>query len=122
MRSLGEYVPERRLIETILRSVLSKFQMVTTSIMISRDLNTMIIGELSGFLLTVEENKPNGEVEHAFSTRHRGRGRGRNQYHNRNYNISPQQFFFIIKKMHLEEEEEVQVSLEEVQFNSKDEA
>jgi hypothetical protein len=82
MRSLGEDVPERRLIEKILRSVLPKFQMVTTSIMVSKDLNTMKIDELSGFLLTVEENQPTEEVEHAFSTRHRGRGRGRSQYQN----------------------------------------
>jgi hypothetical protein len=80
MRSLGEDVPERRLIENILISVLPKFQMVITSIMVSKDLNTMKIDELSGFLLTVEENQPTREVEHVFSTRHRGRGI--NQYQN----------------------------------------
>ena len=53
-RSLGEDVPERRLIENILRSVFPKFQMVITSIMVSKDLNTMKIDELSGFLLVVE--------------------------------------------------------------------
>ena len=53
MRSLGEDVPKRRLIEKILRSFLPKFHIVTTSIMICKDLNTMKIDELSGFLLTV---------------------------------------------------------------------
>jgi hypothetical protein len=48
--------------------------------MVSKDLNTMKIDGLSGFLLTVEENQPTEEVEHVFSTRHRGRGRGRSQY------------------------------------------
>jgi hypothetical protein len=54
--------------------------MVTTSIMVSKDLNTMKIDELIGLFLTVEENQPIGEVENVFSTRHRGRRRGRNQY------------------------------------------
>jgi hypothetical protein len=91
MRSLGEDVLERRLIEKILRSVLPKFHMVTTSIMVSKDLNTMKIDELSGFLLTVEENQPTREVEHAFYTRNRGRGRGRSQYQNHSHNRNPQQ-------------------------------
>lgn len=54
MWSLHEEVTERRLIEFILWSVLPKFHMFTTSIMVSKDLNTMKIDELSGFLLTVE--------------------------------------------------------------------
>jgi hypothetical protein len=41
--------------------------------MVSKDLNTMKIDELSGFLLTVEESNPTEEVENAFSTRHRGK-------------------------------------------------
>ena len=62
MRSLGEDVPKWRPIEKILRSVLPKFQMVTTSIMVSKDLNTMKIDELSGFLFTVEENQPSEQA------------------------------------------------------------
>ena len=91
MRSLGEDFPEMRLIEKISRSVFSKFQMVTTSIIVSKDLNTMKIDELSGFLLTVEENQLTGEVGHVFCTRHRGRGRGRSQYQNQSHNRNPQQ-------------------------------
>jgi len=60
--------------------------MVTTNIMVSKDLNTMKIDELSGFFLTVEENNPSEEVEHVFSTRHRGQGRSRGQYQNKNHN------------------------------------
>lgn len=90
MRSLGEDVSERRLIEKILRSVLPKFQMVTTNIMVSKYLNTIQIDELSGFLLNVEDNQPYEQVEHAFSIKHRGRGRSRGQYHNQNQNINQQ--------------------------------
>jgi hypothetical protein len=90
MRSLGEDVPERRLIENILRSVLPKFHMVTTSIIISKYLNVMKIDELSGFFLVVEESDPTEETKHDFSTRHRGRGRIKGQYHNQNQNRNPQ--------------------------------
>jgi hypothetical protein len=62
MRSLGEDVPERRLFENILRSVLSKFQRVTTNIMAFKDLNTMKIDELSGFFLIVEESDSTEET------------------------------------------------------------
>jgi hypothetical protein len=48
--------------------------MVTTIIMVSKDLNTMKTDELSGFLLIVEEINPTKEVEHVFSTRNRERG------------------------------------------------
>jgi hypothetical protein len=56
MRTLGEEVLEKRMIEKILRSLVSKFEMVATSIMVSKDLNVMRIDELSGYLLVVEEN------------------------------------------------------------------
>jgi hypothetical protein len=91
MRSLGEDVPERRLIEKILRSVLPKFQMVTTNVMVFKDLNTMKIDELSRFLLNVEESNPTEETNHAFSTRHKGRGRSKSQYQNKKQNRHPQQ-------------------------------
>ena len=47
MRTLGEEVPEKRTIEKILRSLVLKFEMVTTGIMVSKDLNVMRIDELS---------------------------------------------------------------------------
>lgn len=84
MRSLREDVQERRLIEKILRSVLRKFQMIPTSIMVSKDLNTMKNDELSGFLLTVEENQQSEQVEYVFFAKYRGRERSKGQYHNQN--------------------------------------
>jgi hypothetical protein len=54
MRILGEYILERRILENILRSIMSKFEMVSTSIVVSKDLSTMRIDELSGYLLIVE--------------------------------------------------------------------
>jgi hypothetical protein len=59
--------------------------------MVSKDLNAMKIEELSGFFLTIEENKPTREVEHVFCTRHRGRGRGRSKYQNQSHNRNPKQ-------------------------------
>jgi len=88
MRSLGEDVPKTRLIEKNLRSVMPKFQMITTNIVVSKDL-TIKIDELGGFLLNVEENNPTEEVEHDFFTRHKGRGRSRGQYENHNQNRHP---------------------------------
>lgn len=81
MRSLGEDIPERSLIEKILRSVLPNFHMVTTSITVFKDINTMKIDELSGFLLIVEEYQPSKQVEHSFFAKHRARG-SRGQYPN----------------------------------------
>jgi hypothetical protein len=89
MRSLGKDVLERRLIENILRSVLPKFQMVTTSIMVSKDLNTIKIDELSAFLLTVEYNNSIEERKHTFFTKHGARGRSRGPYQNHNQNRHP---------------------------------
>jgi hypothetical protein len=42
------------MIENILRSLVPKFEMVTTSIMVSKDLNVMRIDELTGYLFVVE--------------------------------------------------------------------
>ena len=37
----------------------------------------MSLDELSGYLLMIEENTTNKQMEHAFSTKYRGRGRSR---------------------------------------------
>jgi hypothetical protein len=44
----------------------------------------MKIDELSGYLLIVEETNPTKEMEHVFSTRHRGSGRSKGKYQNQN--------------------------------------
>jgi hypothetical protein len=80
MRSLGEDILETRLLEKILRSVFPKFHMVTTGIIVSKDLNMMKIDELSGYFLTIEESNPTMEMEHDFSTRNRRRGRSMGKY------------------------------------------
>jgi len=77
MRLLGEDILERRTLEKILRSVVPKFEMFTTNILVPKDLNTTRIDELSGSMLIVEENPTNEQMEHGFSTRYRGRGRSR---------------------------------------------
>jgi hypothetical protein len=59
-----------------------KFEMVITNILSSKYLNTMRIDELSGCFLIIEERNATEQMEHVFSTRHRGRGRSRGQYQN----------------------------------------
>jgi len=91
MRSSGEDILERRLLEKILRSVFPKFQIVTTNIIVSKDLSTMKIDELTIYFLFVEEKTPTEEMEQDFSTRNRGKGISRCQYHNHTWNRHPQQ-------------------------------
>jgi hypothetical protein len=43
MRSLDKDIPKRRMLEKTLRSVVPKFEMVTTSVLVSKDSNTMRI-------------------------------------------------------------------------------
>jgi hypothetical protein len=43
MRSLGEDIREKRMLEKNLRSLVPKFEIVVTSIIVSKDLNTMRI-------------------------------------------------------------------------------
>jgi hypothetical protein len=77
MKTLGEDIPERRMLENILRSLVPKLEMVSISIMVSKDLNTMRIDELSGYLLIVEESTASEHMENYFSKRYRGQGRSR---------------------------------------------
>ena len=55
MSFLGEDIQETRMIEKILRSLMSKFEMFATSIMVYKYLSIMRIDEFSGYLLIVEE-------------------------------------------------------------------
>ena len=55
MSFLGEDIQETRMIEKILRSLMPKFEMFATSIMVYKYLSIMRIDEFSGYLLIVEE-------------------------------------------------------------------
>lgn len=88
MKVLGEDVDDKHVIEKILRSLISKFDGVVSTIEISKDLTTMQIDELSGILLTAEERMKSNEesLEQAFSSKASIRGKRntffRNQYKN----------------------------------------
>ena len=72
MKALGEDIPKQRIVEKILKSVgeIKKFEMVATSIEVSKDLTIMKVDKLSGLLLSVKLKRKNTEesLEHAFST------------------------------------------------------
>ena len=54
MRSNGETISETKVIEKILRTLIDWFDYVTATIDESKDLSTMAIDELQGFLETHE--------------------------------------------------------------------
>jgi hypothetical protein len=59
--------------------------MVSTNIMVSKDLNVMRIDALIGYLLVVEESSSSEYMENDFSTRYRLKGRSRGQFHNQGF-------------------------------------
>jgi hypothetical protein len=90
-----------------------KFQMVTTNIMVSKDLNIMKIDELSGFLLTVEKSNPTEETKHVFSTTIEEEEEAVAVNIKIRIKIGIHNSHIIFKEMHPLQEEEVQVSSKE---------
>ena len=86
MRSRGETIEERRIVEKLLRSLLSRFDAIVTNIEETKDLSKFIVHELHASLMTHEQRlcrTTKSSLEHAFKTQMsfgRGRGQGRGNY------------------------------------------
>eukprot|EP00253_Pinus_taeda_P025630 PITA_25630 len=83
MRTHGEVLEERRIVEKILRVLLSKFDAIVTTIEETKDLSNFSVDELHASLITHEQRlsrNENSSLEKAFKTQMsfgRGRGQGR---------------------------------------------
>jgi hypothetical protein len=86
IRLTGESIPDQRIVEKFLRSLPTKFEMVVTTILESKDLSRFSIDELIGSLVTHETrlHLTDESIVNAFKTQFsfsRGRGRGRGRGH-----------------------------------------
>eukprot|EP00253_Pinus_taeda_P036572 PITA_36572 len=83
MRTHGEVLEERRIVEKLLRVLPSKFDVIVTTIEETKDLSNFSIDELHASLITHEQRlsrNENSSLEQAFKTQMsfgRGRGQGR---------------------------------------------
>eukprot|EP00253_Pinus_taeda_P036700 PITA_36700 len=83
MRTHGETIEERRIVEKILRVLPSKFDTIVTTIEETKDLSNFSVDELPASLITHEQRlsrNENSSLEQAFKTQMsfgRGRGQGR---------------------------------------------
>ena len=83
MRTHGETIEERRIVEKILRVLPSKFDAIVTTIEETKDLSSFSVDELHASLITHEQRlsrNQNSSLEQAFKTQMsfgRGRGQGR---------------------------------------------
>src|SRR3984885_7718984 len=83
MRTHGETIEERRILEKILRVLPSKFDAIVTTIEETKDLSNFSVDELHASLITHEQRlsrNENSSLEQAFKTQMsfgRGRGQGR---------------------------------------------
>ncbi len=83
MRTHGETIEERRIVEKILRVLPSKFDAIVTTIEETKDLSNFSVDELHASLITHEQGlsrNENSSLEQAFKTQMsfgRGRGQGR---------------------------------------------
>ena len=83
IRSHGETLEERRIVEKLLRSLPSRFDVIVTTIEETKDLTNFSVDELHASLMTHEKRlgrNENSSLEHAFKTQMsfgRGRGKGR---------------------------------------------
>ena len=71
MRSHGEKVEERRIVEKVLRSLPSRFDVIVTTIEETKDLSNFTVDELHLSLMTLEQRlgrTTNSSLEHAFKT------------------------------------------------------
>ena len=89
MRSHGETVEERKIVDRILRILPLRFNVIVTTIEETKDLSRFTVDELHASLMTHEERLnriTNLSLEHAFKTQMsfgRGRGEGRSNYRGR---------------------------------------
>lgn len=83
IRSHGEILEERRIVEKLLRILPSRFDVIVTTIEETKDLTNFSVDELHASLITHEQRlirNENSSLEHAFKTQMsfgRGRGQGR---------------------------------------------
>eukprot|EP00253_Pinus_taeda_P016931 PITA_16931 len=83
MRTHGETIEDRRIVEKILRALPSKFDAIVTTIEETKDLSSFSVDELHASLITHEQRlsrNQNSSLEQAFKTQMsfgRGRGQGR---------------------------------------------
>eukprot|EP00253_Pinus_taeda_P006095 PITA_06095 len=83
MRTHGEVLEERRIVEKLLRPLPSKFDVIVTTIEETKDLSNFSVDELHASLITHEQRlsrNENSSLEQAFKTQMcfgRGRGQGR---------------------------------------------
>eukprot|EP00253_Pinus_taeda_P029962 PITA_29962 len=83
MRTHGETIEDRRIVEKILRVLPSKFDAIVTTIEETKDLSSFLVDELHASLITHEQRlsrNQNSSLEQAFKTQMsfgRGRGQGR---------------------------------------------
>eukprot|EP00253_Pinus_taeda_P024602 PITA_24602 len=83
MRTRGETIEERRIVEKILRVLPSKFDAIVTTIEETKDLSNFSVDELHASLITHKQRlsrNENSSLEQAFKTQMsfgRGRGQGR---------------------------------------------
>ena len=83
MRTHGETIEDRRIVEKILRVLPSKFDAIVTTIEETKDLSSFSVDELHASLITHEQRlsrNENSSLEQAFKTQMsfgRGRGQGK---------------------------------------------
>jgi len=81
IRTHGEVLEERRIVEKLLRSLPSKFHVIVTTIEETKDLSNFSVDELHASLITHEQRlsrNENSSLEQALKT-HMSFGRGRGQ-------------------------------------------
>eukprot|EP00253_Pinus_taeda_P028636 PITA_28636 len=94
MRTHGETIEDRRIVEKILRVLPSKFDAIVTTIEETKDLSNFSVDELHASLITHEQRlsrNENSSLEQAFKTqmsfgRGRGQGRGNKRGRDRSQN------------------------------------
>jgi hypothetical protein len=84
IRLIGETITDQRIVEKILRSLPTKFEMVVTAILESKDLSRFSTDELIGSLVTHETrlHLTDESISNSFKTQFsfsRGRGGGRSR-------------------------------------------
>ena len=99
IRSHGETLKEKRIMEKLLSSLPSRFDIIVTTIEENKDLSKFTVDEIHASLITHEQRLSKDEkssLEHAFKTqmpsrrgRGRGKGRGRGRSQNRGGRDSP---------------------------------
>eukprot|EP00253_Pinus_taeda_P013036 PITA_13036 len=94
IRSHGEILEKRRIVEKLLRVLPSKFDVIVTTIEETKDLTNFSVDELHALVITHEyrlSRNENSSLEHAFKTqmsfgRERGQGKGNKRGRGRSQN------------------------------------